>query len=169
VAPAAAESSSSSPWLWWLLGLLAVLAAVALVVWLLRGRAATKAWEARLAGAVAESRWLAHELLPAALGAESAAARRSTWTASRPRVQALQNSLNELLSSAPEGRSGDVQRLRDPVADVSSAMDAYAAAEGADDLESLGAARLAQRQLEEALRGYQPPPAQGAGYRDDLG
>jgi hypothetical protein len=53
-----------------------------------------------------------------------------------------------------------VDRLRAAVTDVSRAMDAYAAA-GPDDRESVGAARQAQRQLEEALRVLQPPPAGG--------
>src|SRR5829696_6644131 len=162
----AAASSSSASWLWWLLGLLAALAGVLLLVWLLR-RGARKAWEERLAGTVAESTWLAHDLLPAALSAESPATSRNIWTASRPRVQALQNDLNELVPSSPKDRSGDIERLRGAVTDVSAAMDAYARADVPDDRESLGAARLAQRQLEDALRAVQPLPAQGTGSTGD--
>jgi len=51
-------------------------------------------------------------------------------------------------------------RLRAAVAGVSAAMDGYAAA-GPQDREALGAARQAQRQLEEALRVVQPPPVSG--------
>jgi hypothetical protein len=148
---------------------LAALAAVALFVLLRRNRRATKAWDERLAGAVMESRWLAHELLPTALGAESAVARRNVWTASRPRAGALQNSLNELVTSAPEDRLGGIAQLRNAVTDVSSAMDAHVAADVPDDRESLGAARLAQRQLEDALGAFPPPPAQGASGTDYIG
>jgi hypothetical protein len=149
-------------WLWWLLGLLAAVAVVALVVWLVRARGIRQAWEARFAGVVAESRWLAHELLPAVLGAESAAARRNMWTASRPRLDALERSLGEVVGSAPQDRLGGAERLRAAVTDLSSAMDAYAASAVPNDLESIGAARLAQRQLEDALRTL-PSPSQGAG------
>jgi hypothetical protein len=150
-AEAAASSSSSSAWLWWLLGLLVALAAVALVVLLVRGRR-RKAWDTQLAGAVAESAWLARELLPAALSAENAAARRNLWTAYRPRVGALENGLSALAVSAPKNRLGSLDRLRAAVTGLSSAMDAYTAADTLDDRESLGAARQAQQQLEEALR-----------------
>lgn len=162
-APAAAAepSDSDSPWLWWLLGLLAAGAAAAFVVWLVRTSGARKNWEARLAGAVGESTWLAHQLLPAVLGVESPAARRNMWIASRPRVETLQRSLGELAASAPPDRLGGVDRVRAAVTDLSAAMDAYSAPGIPDDREALGAARLAQRQLEEALRALQPPPAQG--------
>jgi hypothetical protein len=170
VPPAAAEpSSSSSPWLWALLGLLAALTTTALVVWLVRANRAKKDWQARLAGAVTESTWLAHDLLPSVFGVESPAARRNMWTASRPRVEMLERSLGELMGSAPQDQLGGVNRLRTTVTDLSSAMDAYAASGLPDDRESLGAARLAQRQLEEALRALQTPPAQGAGAEGTSG
>jgi hypothetical protein len=155
-----ASSSSPPAWVWWLLGLLIAFIVATLVLVAVRGRRARKAWEARLAETVAESRWLAHELLPYALGAASAAARRDAWTAFRPRVQALVINLNAVAASASKDRMATVDRLRAAVTDVSRAMDAYAAA-GPDDRESVGAARQAQRQLEEALRVLQPPPAGG--------
>jgi hypothetical protein len=91
------------------------------------------------------------------------------WIASRPRVEMLERSLGELVGSAPQDRLGGVDRLRAALTDLSSAMDAYAAPGVPDDRESLGAARLAQRQLEEALRALQPLPAQGAGAEGEPG
>jgi hypothetical protein len=89
---------------WWLLGLLIAGVVVALVVVAVRGRRARKVWDARLADAVAESTWLAHELVPNALSAQSAGARRDIWTASRPRVAALERNLSGLVASAPKDR-----------------------------------------------------------------
>ena len=152
----AVSSSSPAPWVWWLLGLLLAGAVVAVVVVAVRGRRARKVWDARLADAVAESRWLAHELLPNALSAQSAAARRDIWTASRPRVDALERKLTGLVASAPKDRLGSLDRLRDAVTDLSSALDAHTAPDAFAAPESLGAARQAQRQLEEALRAMQP-------------
>ena len=126
-----------------------------------RGRRARQVWQARLAGAVAESRWLAHDLVPNALSSQSGTARRDLWTASRPRVDAPERELSGLVASVPKDRSGRPGRLRDAVADLRTAMDAYATTD-AGDRESLGVARQAQRQLEEALRAVQPPPAPGA-------
>lgn len=165
-APAVAvePSDSSSQWLWWLLGLLAAAAVAALVVWQVRSSGARKNWQTRLVGAVAESTWLAHELLPAVLGVENPAARRNMWIASRPRVETLERSLGELAASAPPDQLGGIDRVRAAVTDLSSAMDAYSAPGIPDDREALGAARLAQRQLEEALPALQPLPVQ-----DDLG
>jgi hypothetical protein len=155
-----ASSSSPSPWVWWLLGLLIALVIAALVLVGVRGRRARRAWEARLADAVAESTWLAHEFLPYALGGGPAVNRRDVWTAFRPRVHALVNNLNAVVASASKDRMATVDRLRAAVTDVRAAMDGYAAAQP-DDRESLGAARQAQRQLEEALRVLQPPPVSG--------
>jgi hypothetical protein len=123
-----------------------------------RRRRARKAWDAQLAGAVAESTWLAHELLPAALSTENAVTRRELWLASRPRVDALGNRLNEAMASAPADRLGSLARLRDAVTGVRSTMDADAASAALGDRESVGAVRQAQRQLEEALRAFQPRP-----------
>jgi hypothetical protein len=149
-------SSSSSLW-WWLLGLLIALGLGALLL-ALRLRRARHAWEAQLGSAVAESRWLAHELVPTVLSTGSPAARRSIWIASRPRVEALENGLRPVVASAPKDRSVSVDRLQVAVTDLRFAMDAYAATALPDDRESLGATRQAQRQLEEALRAFQPPP-----------
>lgn len=159
VAAPVSSSSSISPWVWWLLGLLIAGAVIALVVLGLRRRGARKEWDARLTAVHAESTWLAHQLVPSALSAQSAAARRDLWTASRPRVDALEWNLSELTPSAPTDQSAGVNRLRDSVAAVRSSMDAHSAT---GDAESLGAARQAQRQLEEALRVVQPPPSPDA-------
>jgi hypothetical protein len=128
-----------------------------------RGRRAKKTWNAQLAGATAEATWLAHELLPAALTAESAAARRTVWLAARPRVEALERRLSGVVASAPTDWLDSLGRLRAAVAGLRSAMDADAAAQPSGDQESLGAARQAQRQLEEALRRLQPPAGAQAG------
>src|SRR4029453_7236965 len=95
----AASSTSSSSWVWWLLGLLVALAVGTVIVLSVRRRRARKAWDAQLAGALAGSTWLAHELLPAALSTENAVTRRDVWLASRPRVDALENRLNEAMAS----------------------------------------------------------------------
>jgi hypothetical protein len=120
-----------------------------------RRRRARKAWDAQLAGVVAESTWLAHELLPAAFSMENAVTRRDVWLASRPRVDALENRLNEAMASAPADGLGSLARLRDAVTGVRSTMDADAATAALGDRESVGAARQAQRQLEEALRTFE--------------
>ena len=146
-----ASSSSPPAWVWWLLGLLLALIVGGLVLVGVRGRRARRDWEARLAEAVAESAWLAHEFLPYALGAGPVVNRRDAWTAFRPRVHALANNLNAVVATASKDRMPTVDRLRAAVSDVSSAMDGYAAT-GADNREALGAARQAQRQLEDALR-----------------
>jgi hypothetical protein len=155
-----ASSSSPAPWVWWLLGLLVALIVATLVLVAVRARRARKAWEARLAEVVAESTWLAHEFLPYALGGGPAVNRRDVWASVRPRVHALVNNLNAIVASASKDRMAAVDRLRAAVTDVSAAMDGYAAA-GPQDRESLGAARQAQRQLEEALRVLQSPPVNG--------
>jgi len=144
---------------WWLIGLLVAAAVGVFVVLFVRGRRTRNVWNAQLAGAVAESTWLAHELVPAALTTDNAAARRNVWRASRPRVEALERRLSAVVTSAPEDQVGSVGRLRDAVRDLRSAMDADAATEISGDRESLGAARQAQRQVEEALRVFQQPPA----------
>jgi hypothetical protein len=123
-----------------------------------RRRRARKAWDAQLAGAVAESTWLAHELLPAAFSTENAVTRRDVWLASRPRVDAVEDRLNEAVASAPADGLGSLARLRDAVTGVRSTMDADAATAALGDRESVGAARQAQRQLEEALRTFEPRP-----------
>ncbi|HEV8529441.1 MAG TPA: hypothetical protein VGS60_18155 [Actinomycetes bacterium] len=144
--------------MWWLLGLLVALALGTAIVLFVRRRRARKAWETQLAGAVAESTWLAHELLPAALSTENAVTRRDVWLASRPRVGALENRLNQAMASAPADRLGSLAQLRDAVTDVGSTMDTDAATAALGDRESVGAARQAQRQLENALRAFEPPP-----------
>jgi hypothetical protein len=143
---------------WWLLGILVALAVGTVIVLAVRRRRARQAWEAQLAGTVGESTWLAHELLPVALSTEIVTIRRDTWLASRPRVEALENRLNEVMASAPADQLGNLARLRDAVTDVRSAMDADAATTAFGDGESLGAARQAQRQLEQALRRFEPRP-----------
>lgn len=164
-AATAVSSSSTSPWVWWLLGLLLAAAVVTLVVVVVRRRRARRDREARLAGVVAESTWLARNLLPNALSTQGASARRDVWTAYRPRVGVLQNNLNDLMASVPTERLGSLDRLRAAVNDISSAMDSYAATDGPADRERLGAARQAQRQLEAALRAFQPPPPGPQGTR----
>jgi hypothetical protein len=143
---------------WWLLGLLLAAAVVALVLVVVRRQRARRDWEARLAGVVAESTWLARDLLPNVLATQGASARRDVWTAYRPRVEILRDNLNGLVASGPTERLGSLDRLRVAVSDISSTMDSYAATDGPADWERLGAARQAQRQLEEALRAFQPPP-----------
>src|SRR4030095_2220984 len=140
------------------LGLLVALAVGTVIVLSVRRRRARKAWDAQLAGAVAESTWLAHQPLPAALSTENAVTRRDVWLASRPRVDALENRLNEAMTSAPADQLGSLARLRDAVPGVRSTMDADAATAALGDRESVGAARQAQRQLEEALRTFEPRP-----------
>lgn len=153
-----AASSSPPAWVWWLLGLLIALVVAGLVLLAVRSRRARRAWEAQLAGVVDESTWLAHRLLPYALSAGMAAGRRDVWTAFRPRVHALVDNLTEVVASAPKDRMPTLDRLRAAVGAVRSAMDAYATS-GPDERETLGAARQAQQQLEEALRAVQPPPS----------
>jgi len=144
---------------WWLIGLLVALAVGTVIVLSVRRGRARQAWDAQLAGAVGESTWLAHDLLPGALSTEVATIRRDIWLTSRPRVEALESRLNEVMASAPEDRLASLARLRDAVTGARSAMDADAATTAFGDRESLGAARQALRQLEEALRTFEPRPA----------
>jgi hypothetical protein len=140
-------------WSWWLLGLLAVLAAVATVA-VTRSRRARGAWRAQLDTVIAESTWLAHELVPDALSAPGPVELRSTWFAYRPRVDALRSVLEEAVATAPQDERDRVSRLRLAVHDVDFAMDACAA--GFDDAAGRTAVGQAQRGLEEALRAIQP-------------
>jgi hypothetical protein len=146
--------------LWWLLGLLAAAAVAAVAVTGARRQQARQIWLAQRDEALAESRWLARELLPAALAAETATARRNVWLASRPRVETLESRLSDVVASplTPPEQLGVLGRLREALTGVGSAMDADAAAAIPADGESLGAARQAQRQLEAVLRELQPPP-----------
>jgi hypothetical protein len=141
-----------------LVGLLAASTVVVFAVFAARGRRARNLWNEELAGVIAESRWLARELLPAALVTDSAAARRQVWLASRPRVETLDSRMSEVLAAAPEDQVPGLGRLREALTDVRSAMDADAAVGAPGDGESLGAARQAQRQLEEALRAFPSAP-----------
>jgi hypothetical protein len=146
----APPSSSTSPWLWWLIGLLAVLAVVVTVL-VRRSQRAVRARDAQLATAVSESRWLAHELLPDTLSAPGATERRAIWTAYRPRVDVLMNSLDDASASASQDRRDGAGRLRDAVQDLVFTTDTYARI-GLDDPADLSAVRHSQRRLEEALR-----------------
>jgi hypothetical protein len=151
-APSAAPSSTStSSWLGWLLGLLIVLIAVVIVI-AVRARRTKQAWEEQLTAVVAETTWLAHDLLPNMLSSQNAAARRATWTAYRPRVETLTTTLNETAASAPQDRRSGVDQLRTAVSELTSAVDAYATTPPPADRESLGAVQEAQRWTEEALR-----------------
>jgi hypothetical protein len=136
-----------------LIGLLVILLVVVAVV-VRRSRRAARARDAQLATAVSESTWLAHELLPDALSAPGAPERRATWTAYRPRVDALMNVLGEAAVSASQERRDDVRRLQDAVQELTFMMDTFAATV-LDDPVGLDAVRQAQRKLEEALRAVQ--------------
>jgi hypothetical protein len=140
---------------WWLLGLLIVLAVVVIAVMSVRARRARKAWDAQLAAVVAETTWLAHQLLPDVLTSRDTAERLATWTAYRPRVEALANSLSEATASAPKERWASLDRLCAAVSELNSAMDAYAAATPLNDRERLGAVQQSQRWVEEALHAIQ--------------
>jgi hypothetical protein len=146
-----------------LVGLLAAAAVAVFAVMGARRQHARQAWLAQRDGALAESRWLARQLLPAALAAETATARRNIWLASRPRVETLESHLSDVVMSAPVEEQAALGRLRDALTGVQSALDADAAPGAPDDRESLGAARQAQRQLEEALRAFPLPPEGWAG------
>ena len=152
-APSAAPSStSSSSWLGWLLGgLLIVLITVVIVIGV-RARRTRQAWEGQLTTVVAETTWLAHELLPSMLSHQDAAARRATWTAYRPRVETLTNILNQAATSAPQDRRSSLDQLRTAVSALTSAVDAYTTTPPPDDRENLGAVQEAQHWTEEALR-----------------
>jgi hypothetical protein len=152
---AAPASGSASGWGWWLLGLLVAVAAVVGIVMIVRARRAERVWETELAAAEAESTWLAHELVPTVLTDQDATARRATWTAYRPRVDALINTVRDVAASAPKDRSGDLIPLLNAVNELTHAMDLYVTAIAMDEREHLGAARQAQRSLEQALRAVQ--------------
>lgn len=123
-----------------------------------RARRARKAWAAQLSAVVAETTWLAHELLPNTLSSPDTAARLATWTAYRPRVETLMASLNEVVASAPNDRRTGVDQLRSAVSELRSAMDVYTTTPPPNDAESLGAVREAQHWTEEALRAIQRAP-----------
>lgn len=152
--------------MWWLLGLLVVVVAVVIIVASVRVRRARGSWEAHFAGLVAESTWLAHELLPTTLSTPDVAVRNATWTAYRPRVEALMSGLNDAAVAAPKDRWEGLDRLRAAVTELGSAMDRFATATAVNEGESLGAVRQAQRWLEEALRAIQRHSDRQAGPPD---
>jgi hypothetical protein len=139
-----------------------VAAIVAFAILASRRRADRRDWDSRLVGATTEATWLAHDLVPQLLDSPDAERRRSGWAAQRPRVETLRARLGEVVEGAPD----EPNRLRTSalltaVTAVVGAFDADAAAPP-DDTEHVGAVRSAQVQLEEALRGLQPPPTQPA-------
>jgi hypothetical protein len=155
VPPAPVDSSSPAAWPSWLSVLLVVLAVVAVVGTFVvaRSRRARKAWRAQFDAVVAESTWLAHELVPDALSASGPVEPRSTWSAYRPRVDALRSVLDEAVASAPPDERDGASQLRLTVFEVDFAMDAYTAA--VDGNGSRIAVDKARRRLEEALRAVQ--------------
>lgn len=152
------STASSSGWVWWLLGLLVVVVVVVIIVASVRARRARETWEAQLADLVGESTWLAHEFLPQALSTPDVASRYATWTAYRPRVEALTGGLNDAAVAAPKDRFDGLDRLRAAVTELSSAMDRFATPTPVNEGETLGEVRQAQRWLEDALRAVQRHP-----------
>jgi hypothetical protein len=152
-APSAAPSStSSSSWLGWLLGGLLIVLITVVIVIAVRARRSRQAWEGQLTAVVAETTWLAHELLPIMLSNQDAAARRATWTAYRPRVETLMTILNQAATSAPQDRRSSLDQLHTAVSALTSAVDAYTTTPPPVDRENLGAIQEAQHWTEEALR-----------------
>ena len=119
-----------------MLGLLVVVVAVVIIVASVRVRRARGSWEAHFAGLVAESTWLAHELLPTTLSTPDVAVRNATWTAYRPRVEALMSGLNDAAVAAPKDRWEGLDRLRAAVTELGSAMDRFATATAVNEGES---------------------------------
>jgi hypothetical protein len=76
----------------------------AVVLWL-RARAARRRWDADFTTALAETRWLAVEIVPALQRAKVPAEQAGAWTVARPRVIALESDFDALSTSASDEQS----------------------------------------------------------------
>lgn len=126
-ASGAAESSDGQalrPWQW-LVVVLVLLGIAALVVWWVRRHRERTEWDGRLATARTDARWVEGTLVDRVTGAVSTAEAGRTWQAAQPRVMALDATLYELSTTAPdEDRAAAATTLRQHVAALASAVDA---------------------------------------------
>jgi len=101
-----AEEEDNGSW-WWLVALVLVVAVV--IAWLILRRSRNRrAWGARLTSAENEIGWFARDLIPQLRGSGSPAGVSGGWTVAAPRVDALEEHLSRLITTAP----GDQQRTR---------------------------------------------------------
>ena len=101
-----ADEEDNGSW-WWLLVLVLVVAVV--IAWLLLRRSRSRrAWDAQLASAESEVGWFARDLIPQLRGSGSPAGVSGGWTVAAPRVDALEEHLSRLITTA----AGDQQRAR---------------------------------------------------------
>ena len=109
-----ADEEDNGSW-WWLLVLVLVVAVV--IGWLfLRRSRNRRAWGARLASAENEVGWFARDLIPQLRGSGSPAGVSGGWTVAAPRVDALEENLSRLITTAPGGQQrARVLTLRDAV------------------------------------------------------
>ncbi len=87
-----------------------------MVLWL-RSRAARRRWDAELATALTETRWLAVEIVPALQRAKVPAEREGAWAVARPRVITLETNFGALSTTAPD--EGSTERVAALLAAVS--------------------------------------------------
>jgi hypothetical protein len=115
--------------------LLLVLVLAVVIAWLILRRSRNRrAWGARLASAVSEVGWFARDLIPQLRGSGSPAGVSGGWTVAAPRVDALEELLSQLITTAPGDREraraltlrDAVRTSRDRVAAVARADDANA-------------------------------------------
>jgi len=111
-------------WLWWVLA--ALLAALA--AWLAVSARRRNAWDAELAPVEAEIDWFGRELLPQLQQTRTPDALAGGWHVSAARVEAAEDRLTGLESSAPdETRAARARTLRDAVRTSRSDIDALVA------------------------------------------
>ncbi len=133
------------------------MAVIAIGVLLLRRRQARADWEEGVDRAVGEATWVTDALVPNILG-QGSHGRAGVWTIGRPRVLALERTLEDLIADSPDPAAAR------PVAALSSAVQAFRSAlDQADRLPDFGgfsttaALRQARLEIEETLRMLRPP------------
>jgi hypothetical protein len=147
---------------WWLVAALALAGLVAAAVIWLRTRRTRQEWDAGYAAALAESEWLSHDLLPALRSAATPAEQLGGWNVARPRVTALEGSLESLLSTSHDDLgSSRVTALLAAVRVVRSTVDGPVGPGAAAPDQGVRDLTAAARQLDDALATVQastPPP-----------
>lgn len=146
-APATAPASSGTTWWPWLV--LVVLLALAGLIWYLvvrhKRQQVIDAWDARLASARLDARWVEESLVPQVLSRPTAVEAGAVWSGAQPRVLAIDEELHALATDSPDQeRSADAAGLRQRYDRLVNAVGADATA-GSDPVASSPDAFRARR------------------------
>lgn len=122
--PTGSASLGLPLWLWILIALL-LIALIALIVWLVRRNQVRTAWDDTMTAARRESGWVEDSLVQQVSSKATTAEAAATWTAARPRLLALDESIYALSTTAPDPeRAAAATRLRGRVTALVDAVSA---------------------------------------------